>query len=61
MFTQYGCSDEEDQRLMSSFLPLLQEFIPSAAEEIESQMDYQVIKQGLTLYFRAYTIFIFIF
>nr|XP_043637781.1 RNA-directed DNA methylation 4 isoform X2 [Erigeron canadensis] len=38
--------DEEDQRLMRSFLPLLQEFIPSAAEEIESDIDYQVVKKA---------------
>ncbi|KAI3806262.1 hypothetical protein L1987_22161 [Smallanthus sonchifolius] len=38
--------DEEDLRLMRSFLPLLQEFIPSAAEEIESDSDYYMRKQA---------------
>nr|GEV02321.1 RNA-directed DNA methylation 4 [Tanacetum cinerariifolium] len=38
--------DEDDQRLMYSFLPLLQEFIPSAAEELETEMDLQIIKQA---------------
>ncbi|KAM0044667.1 putative transcription factor Iwr1 domain-containing protein [Helianthus debilis subsp. tardiflorus] len=38
--------DEEDLRLMYSFLPLLQEFVPSAAEEIESDIDYHTIKQA---------------
>ncbi|GJW38263.1 RNA-directed DNA methylation 4 [Tanacetum coccineum] len=38
--------DEDDQRLMYSFLPLLQEFIPSAAEELEIEMDHQIIKQA---------------
>lgn len=28
----------EDQRLLCSYLPLLREFIPNAAEEIESDM-----------------------
>lgn len=37
----------EDQRLMSSFLPLLREFIPSAAEEIETDIHDFVSKQGL--------------
>ncbi|KAM7496385.1 hypothetical protein LguiA_020799 [Lonicera macranthoides] len=35
----------EDQRLMSSFLPLLREFIPSAAEEIETDIQDFVSKQ----------------
>ncbi|XP_071717074.1 RNA-directed DNA methylation 4 [Rutidosis leptorrhynchoides] len=38
--------DEEDQRLMYSFLPLLKEFVPSAAEEIESDIDYNIIKKA---------------
>ncbi|PWA76829.1 RNA-directed DNA methylation 4 [Artemisia annua] len=38
--------DEDDQRLMYSFLPLLQEFIPSAAEEFETEMDHQIVKQA---------------
>ncbi|XP_076904011.1 RNA-directed DNA methylation 4-like [Bidens hawaiensis] len=38
--------DEEELRLMRSFLPLLQEFIPSAAEEIESDIDYRMIKKA---------------
>ncbi|PWA60690.1 RNA-directed DNA methylation 4 [Artemisia annua] len=38
--------DEDDQRLMYSFLPLLQEFIPSAAEELETEMDHQIVKQA---------------
>ncbi|XP_058198743.1 RNA-directed DNA methylation 4 isoform X2 [Rhododendron vialii] len=34
-------SDLEDHRIMSSYLPLLREFIPSAAEEVESDIhDY---------------------
>ncbi|XP_024981691.1 RNA-directed DNA methylation 4 [Cynara cardunculus var. scolymus] len=37
--------DEEDQRLMYSFLPLLHEFIPSAAEEFESEMEHQMIRK----------------
>ncbi|KAD6119906.1 hypothetical protein E3N88_11177 [Mikania micrantha] len=38
--------DEEDQRLVNSFLPLLKEFIPSAAEEIESDINHRIIKQA---------------
>ncbi|XP_076914740.1 RNA-directed DNA methylation 4-like [Bidens hawaiensis] len=38
--------DEEELRLMRSFLPLLQEFIPSAAEEVESDIDYRMIKKA---------------
>ncbi|KAL4558427.1 hypothetical protein LXL04_036627 [Taraxacum kok-saghyz] len=38
--------DEEDERLMHSFLPLLREFIPSAADDIESEFDHQVIKKA---------------
>ncbi|XP_023728811.1 RNA-directed DNA methylation 4 [Lactuca sativa] len=38
--------DEEDERLLHSFLPLLREFIPSAAEDIESEIDYQMIKKA---------------
>ncbi|KAJ8774241.1 hypothetical protein K2173_009672 [Erythroxylum novogranatense] len=48
----------EDQRILCSYLPLLREFIPSAAEEIESDMhtylseqddyvyDYYTVKDG---------------
>ncbi|KAI3749829.1 hypothetical protein L2E82_20445 [Cichorium intybus] len=39
--------DEEDERLLHSFLPLLREFIPSAAEDIESEIDHQIIKRAL--------------
>jgi len=28
----------EDQRLLSSYLPLLREFIPNAAEEVEADL-----------------------
>ncbi|KAL8225109.1 hypothetical protein R6Q57_017666 [Mikania cordata] len=38
--------DEEDQRLVNSFLPLLKEFIPNAAEEIESDINHCIIKQA---------------
>ncbi|XP_076910997.1 RNA-directed DNA methylation 4-like [Bidens hawaiensis] len=38
--------DEEELRLMRSFLPLLQEFIPSAAEEVESDIDYRMTKKA---------------
>ncbi|KAK9065972.1 hypothetical protein SSX86_015374 [Deinandra increscens subsp. villosa] len=38
--------DEEERRLMNSFLPLLQEFIPSAAEEIESDIERHSKKQA---------------
>lgn len=35
--------------IMSSFLPLLREFIPSAASEIESEIDDYMSKGGLVL------------
>lgn len=35
----------EEQRIMNSFLPLLREFIPSAAEEIESDMQGHMSSQ----------------
>ncbi|KAD4584277.1 hypothetical protein E3N88_21878 [Mikania micrantha] len=37
---------EEDHRLMYSFLTLLQEFIPSAAEDSDSDIDDHMIKQA---------------
>ncbi|MED6185459.1 hypothetical protein PIB30_057259 [Stylosanthes scabra] len=36
----------EDQRLLSSYLPLLREFIPNAAEEIEADMVAQAKQDG---------------
>ncbi|MED6118700.1 hypothetical protein PIB30_005172 [Stylosanthes scabra] len=36
----------EDQRLLSSYLPLLREFIPNAAEEIEADMVAQAKQEG---------------
>ncbi|KAJ8751286.1 hypothetical protein K2173_016467 [Erythroxylum novogranatense] len=51
----------EDQRILCSYLPLLREFIPSAAEEIESDMhtylseqddyvyDYYTVKDGMDI------------
>ena len=38
----------EDQKLLSSYLPLLREFIPNAAEEIEADM-LAYSKQGCSL------------
>lgn len=35
----------EDQSMLSSYLPLLREFIPSAAEEIESDINANMMKQ----------------
>ncbi|KAH9619341.1 hypothetical protein KSS87_003808 [Heliosperma pusillum] len=37
---------EEDQEALSKFLPLLRECIPTAAEEIESDLSSQASKQG---------------
>ncbi|KGN44279.1 RNA-directed DNA methylation 4 [Cucumis sativus] len=37
----------EDQSMLSSYLPLLREFIPSAAAEIESDIDANMMKQNL--------------
>ncbi|KAL7201388.1 hypothetical protein ACSBR1_033147 [Camellia fascicularis] len=39
-------TDFEDHRIMSSYLPLLREFIPSAAAEIESDIHDYVSKQA---------------
>ncbi len=36
----------EDRRLLSSYLPLLQEFIPSAAEEIENDLQSYISETG---------------
>ncbi|GMN23473.1 hypothetical protein TIFTF001_000127 [Ficus carica] len=38
----------EDQKLLCSYLPLLREFIPSAAEEIESDLQAYRVRQGYT-------------
>lgn len=38
----------EDQRMLSSYLPLLREFIPSAAAEIESDLKVHKSEQGAT-------------
>ncbi|KAF3454833.1 hypothetical protein FNV43_RR05281 [Rhamnella rubrinervis] len=40
--------DLEDQRILSSYLPLLREFIPSAAEEIESDIHANKFRQAST-------------
>lgn len=40
----------EDQRLLSSYLPLLREFIPSAASEIESDLHASMSKQDDYVY-----------
>ncbi|KAG7037030.1 RNA-directed DNA methylation 4 [Cucurbita argyrosperma subsp. argyrosperma] len=39
------CMTLEDQSMLSSYLPLLREFIPSAAEEIESDINANTMKQ----------------
>ncbi|XAR60798.1 hypothetical protein NMG60_11034313 [Bertholletia excelsa] len=39
-------TDLEDHRIMSSYLPLLREFIPSAAAEIESDIHDYISKQA---------------
>ena len=36
----------EDHKLMCSYLPLLREFIPSAAEEIESELQSYKVGKG---------------
>lgn len=41
------CMTLEDQSMLSSYLPLLREFIPSAAEEIESDINANTMKQDL--------------
>lgn len=41
----------EDQRLLSSYLPMLREFLPGAAAEIESDMHAYFYKQGCSFYF----------
>ncbi|XP_030546559.1 RNA-directed DNA methylation 4-like [Rhodamnia argentea] len=38
----------DDQRMLSSYLPMLREFIPSAAAEIESDLKAHKSKQGAT-------------
>ncbi|KAI6673425.1 hypothetical protein NL676_001331 [Syzygium grande] len=38
----------DDQRMLSSYLPLLREFIPSAAAEIESDLKVHKSEQGAT-------------
>ncbi|MFS7964675.1 hypothetical protein Hanom_Chr08g00753101 [Helianthus anomalus] len=43
--------DEEDLGRMYSFLPLFQEFVPSAAEEIEPDIDNHMIKQSLQTFY----------
>jgi len=40
----------EDQRLLSSYLPLLREFIPSAASEIESDLHVSMFEQDDYVY-----------
>ncbi|PQQ19152.1 RNA-directed DNA methylation 4 isoform X1 [Prunus yedoensis var. nudiflora] len=40
----------EDQRMLNSYLPLLREFIPSAASEIESDLSANSSKQGCFLH-----------
>ncbi|GLT89703.1 hypothetical protein SLE2022_076790 [Rubroshorea leprosula] len=40
----------EDHRILTSYLPLLREFIPSAAEEIESDMQTQMSSQEEYVY-----------
>ncbi|XP_038885561.1 RNA-directed DNA methylation 4 [Benincasa hispida] len=39
----------DDQSMLSSYLPLLREFIPSAAAEIESDIDANMMKQDLPI------------
>ncbi|CAN4098681.1 unnamed protein product [Withania somnifera] len=43
---QEETTDLEDHKLMSQFLPLLREVIPSAAEEIESEIHSYMLKQA---------------
>lgn len=44
----------EDFVLMSSYLPLVREFIPNASADIESDIRNYVSKQGLGLYFTSF-------
>ncbi|KAB1225709.1 RNA-directed DNA methylation 4 [Morella rubra] len=48
--TQQEDISSEDHRLLSSYLPLLREFIPSAASEIESDLHASISKQDDYVY-----------
>lgn len=50
----------EDQRLLSSYLPMLREFLPGAAAEIESDMCAYLSKQGCDFYFVSLKIIIYV-
>ena len=46
-------TDLEDHRIMSTYLPLLREFIPSAAAEIESDIHDYMSQRGLAPYYAS--------
>lgn len=62
-WTVYFCNRDmslEDQRLLSSYLPMLREFLPGAAAEIESDMCAYLSKQGCDFYFVSLKIIIYV-
>lgn len=51
VFDCYREISVEDQEMLSKFLPLLRDYIPDAAEEIESDMSSHPSRQGLFIHF----------